>query len=239
MSLSLSDYKKLQDLLATYDKNNHELAYRILEGHNLLPASIIDLIYQPIVWSVIDVVAAVKIEIIEQYPFLHLDLSKRNLKKLPDDFHKIERIKSLNLSHNLIEEIPASFEAISPKLEELKLIHLPYLSIDGIHQVSKVKSLKTLHLGSCSLPYFPKSILNIRELEALYLSVNRIGIIPDQIGEMHQLRYLDLSNNEIQRLPHSIYQIPELSFLNVRNNPLGETEKYPLKRLAKYMTVYY
>lgn len=88
-------------------------------------------------------------------------------------------------------------------------------------------------------PFFPKSILNILDLEALQVSINRIRIIPEKIGEMHQLKYLDLSNNEIQRLPHSIYQLPELSFLNVRNNPLGETEKYPLKRLAKQLTVYY
>jgi Leucine-rich repeat (LRR) protein len=239
LSLYLSDYQKLQDLLNTYDKTNHELAYRILEGHEIIPASIIDLIYQPIVWSVIDVVAAVKIEIIDQKPQIHLDLSKRNIRKLPDDFYKIQELHSLDLSHNLIEEIPSSFEAISSKLQSLKMIDSPKLNIDAIAQISKIRSLKSLYLGSCRLPYFPKSILKLKDLEALHLSVNRISIVPESIGQMYQLKHLDLSHNEIQRLPHSIYQLPEISLLNVQNNPLGETEKYPLKRLSKYITVYY
>lgn len=135
-------------------------------------------------------------------------------------------ITVLNLSMNLISEIPTELAQLST-LEEL------YLKSNNISTVppnlfQAVNRLRVLDLSDNILSSIPSDIKYLRELEDLVLSDNRITEVIPELFLLEKLNGLSLKGNAITQLPskegsESLYSgLSRLLVLDISSNQLTE-----------------
>ena len=119
-----------------------------------------------------------------------LNLSNKNLTKIPKEIKYLINLTDLNFSNNQISEI-----------ENLEtLTNLRYLNLDN-NQINKIKNLKTLtklkHLSLNNNQISKiKNLEMLTKLALLFLNNNQIT----KIENITNLMYLDLSNNYIDKI---------------------------------------
>ena len=133
----------------------------------------------------------------------------------PSILDKVSLHPSLDLSFNLIEEIPLDLPLCLPHLTVLNLSHnkisaVPESIFGFIH-------LRLLDLSYNSLEEIPPTLCSLRELRKLDLSHNTISKLPSNIN---QLDKLNVSHNNIEHLPLSLGNIVSLQVLLATDNPL-------------------
>jgi len=137
-----------------------------------------------------------------------LDLSNNQLTSLPDDFHKLTRLKTIFISNNKFSVLP---EVLS------KCTSLTMIVCRG-NQLREIKVLPP-------------------NLQWLTLTNNDLEELPKEIGQCHKLQKLLLAGNRIKLLPEWLLQMPKLSWLGYSGNPfLEEKEKniddtYPIAEI--------
>ncbi|KAK4493792.1 hypothetical protein PRZ48_014977 [Zasmidium cellare] len=139
-----------------------------------------------------------------------LDLHGNSLSTIPMGLRRLERLTTLNLSHNKLEN--------------------PALDV-----VAQIKTLKELRLGNNSLTgNVPASICDLPNLEVLDLQANKLLGLPEALRELVSLRVLNVSGNQLTALPmEAIQQLP-LVELDASSNalimslvPLGGPSGHP------------
>lgn len=101
---------------------------------------------------------------------LFLDLSKQNIKKIPDDLKKMINLKALDLSEN------------------------PDIDLNGI---GEFKNLQVLFINNCKLSKISDEIEHLTGLFYLNINNNSISIINERIEQLNKIVRLELSNNKI------------------------------------------
>ena len=159
-------------------------------------------------WNLRDIKRQLKLEqdLFAIYNLEGLDLSYKNLTKLPSSIHVLKNLKILYVYNNKLTELPS----LPPSLQSLsvsnnKLTELPSL----------LPSLQTLIVSNnklTELPSLPPS------LQKLYVSNNKLTELPSLPPS---LQYLDVSNNKLTKLPSLP---PSLQELYVENNKLSKEE---------------
>ncbi|XP_028769416.1 plant intracellular Ras-group-related LRR protein 3 [Neltuma alba] len=168
-----------------------------------------------------------------------LDLSRRQLRLIPEAFGKIRGLVVLNLSSNQFKMIPDSLAGLQ-KLEELDISSNLLESLPD--SIGLLLNLRVLNVSSNKLNALPESIAHCRslvELDAgfnnlmclptnmgygltnlkkLSIYLNKIRHLPSSIGEMRSLRYLDAHFNELCGLPQAIGRLTNLEYLNISSN---------------------
>lgn len=107
---------------------------------------------------------------------------------LPDSFHFITQLKTLQIVHFFkveLKDIPEEILKIK-NLKELGLIDIPSINLDKLNYL---KSLKTIHLVNTQLEFFPDQLLKIPNLENIFLYDNKISTLPDEIKSLKSLNY--------------------------------------------------
>jgi Leucine-rich repeat (LRR) protein len=99
---------------------------------------------------------------------------------------KLEKLKSLDLSHNPITCIPGA--------------------------VSQISSLTTLRIDSTTLPYFPVSVCALSKIEELTCSGHKWGVFPEQLLQFAELRWLNLAANGIANIHAEIGKLTNLTY---------------------------
>ncbi|KAF2167163.1 hypothetical protein M409DRAFT_22591 [Zasmidium cellare ATCC 36951] len=139
-----------------------------------------------------------------------LDLHGNSLQNVPVGLRRLERLTTLNLSHNKLEN--------------------PALDV-----VAQIKTLKELRLGNNSLTgNVPASICGLPYLEVLDLQANKLLGLPEALRELVALKVLNVSGNQLTALPmEAIQQLP-LVELDASSNalimslvPLGGPSGHP------------
>lgn len=161
----------------------------------------------------------------------NLDVSHNYLTRLPSCLQTTTTLTSLNASHNQIK-------SFSPKLWKLQsirnldlsfnvLLELPYVEGDlkllretrewqvGVGLLINLKMLKLSHN---KLTEFPKSLERCVALERLDLSHNNIHFLSDECGELQSLEEFRLQNNALVEVPETIGNISSLRILNLTHN---------------------
>ena len=100
-----------------------------------------------------------------------LDLSNKNLEKIPDYVFDRSELEELNVSHNKLN--------------------------GGIQsQIGRLKNLKILNASNNLMTGVPAEIGQLTKLESLDLSNNQLTGLPNELGNLKNLKTLNLSGND-------------------------------------------
>ena len=128
----------------------------------------------------------------------YLFLSSRKIHSMaPDALKGLSSLEELDLSNNLLTQLPATV------FEDLR-------------------SLRTLKLQNNHLETLPAGILDLSSLETLQLENNNLETLPAGIFEgLKNLQILDLTSNGLKTLPAGVFSnLTYLQRLSLRNNGL-------------------
>ncbi|NVM28859.1 MAG: leucine-rich repeat domain-containing protein [Candidatus Helarchaeota archaeon] len=146
---------------------------------------------------------------------IELNLSFKNIEKLPESFGDLKSLQKLYLNKNELTSLPNSIGNLKSlqfiALEENKLNSLP-------DSIGNLGSLKELRLNRNRITELPTSIGKLKSLEDLHLERNRITALPDSLGDIKTLQSLDLSHNQLTKIPESIGKLKSLKNLDLEHN---------------------
>lgn len=157
------------------------------------------------------------------------------IKTLPDVLSYLKKLKTFQIQHSEIEQLPNSFcncydlesivvintklKTISPKIQNLRNLNRVYLygnCLEGVLDFSKNKNLESLSLINNGLTAFPQIPDTLTNLE---LSNNQISKLPISTNTV---RYLYLSGNKIANIDQIHIQFPNVKMLDLSNNMLAQ-----------------
>uniref|UniRef100_A0A671EPE4 protein-serine/threonine phosphatase n=1 Tax=Rhinolophus ferrumequinum TaxID=59479 RepID=A0A671EPE4_RHIFE len=169
-----------------------------------------------------------------------LELSRNLLECVPDWACEAKKLEILDMSYNLLTEIPVSLRYLNASAnsleslpsacageESLSALQLLYLTNNLLtDQCVPVlvghPHLRILHLANNQLQTFPASKLNkLEQLEELNLSGNKLKTIPTTIANCKRLHTLVAHSNNISIFPE-ILQLPQIQFVDLSCNDLTE-----------------
>ncbi|OQO10735.1 hypothetical protein B0A48_04035 [Cryoendolithus antarcticus] len=141
-----------------------------------------------------------------------LDLHGNSLSIIPLGLRRLERLTSLNLTHN-------------------KLDHGVFTII------SEMATLKDLKLGHNNLAgHLSVSLGSLKSLEVLDLQSNRILELPDSLRELESLRVLNLAGNQLTTLPmESLHDLPLVDLDASSNALIGSL--FPLGGVSEHASL--
>ncbi|MBU51152.1 MAG: hypothetical protein CL920_20890 [Deltaproteobacteria bacterium] len=147
-----------------------------------------------------------------------LILSSSSLKKLPETFGKLTKLKELDLYNNQLRQFHECLRPLAPNLQKLNLNSNEIPSLP--EWIGEYTQLKEFLFERNHITSIPESIGQLTQLERLNLSCSPITDIPESIGQLTQLKELNLNQCQITRLPESIKQLTQLERLHLYDNPL-------------------
>ncbi|KAG0896381.1 hypothetical protein G6F34_007406 [Rhizopus arrhizus] len=173
-----------------------------------------------------------------------VDFSGKNLSTIPVFLYKYAaEMTSLDLSKNLLIEIPVDFLQLCKNLQhfwlnnnEYKTLpvsiryipNLEYLSVSGNQiidlqhtRLEELSNLKSLRAYNNRLSSLPDSFSKFKHLTALHISNNSFTRFPEVICEIRTLSHLDISFNRISSIPNEIGNLTQLTFLFAIANRLS------------------
>ncbi|CAK3913729.1 Leucine-rich repeat-containing 40 [Lecanosticta acicola] len=125
-----------------------------------------------------------------------LDLHNNSLVSLPMGLRRLERLTSLNLSHNKLDN-------------------------DCADVISQIKTLKDLRLGHNNLSgAVPLKLCELSNLETLDLQNNRLLSLPEVLRDLVNIKVLNVSGNQLTALPMDALHTLPLVELDASNNAL-------------------
>lgn len=142
-----------------------------------------------------------------------LDLHSNTLTNAPLGLRRLERLTTLNLSHNQLDN-------------------------RALEVISQIKPLKDLKIGNNNLSgHLSNTICELQHLQTLELQGNRLLALPESIRELTGLRTLKISGNQLTSLPMEALQQLPLIELDASSNalmgslfPLGGVSEHPTLR---------
>lgn len=161
-----------------------------------------------------------------------LDLSFNKLKTLPKEFKEFTNLKLLNLEANEFENIP---EAIF-QMRALTFLTIKSNLITSIpSSISNLKKLRYLCICQNKIVKIPKEIKDLKDLEDFCMHRNKLEYLPETIGSLIKLTTLTFSNNYVEEIPQSIIILDNLESLEFENNKIEKIDLQilRLKKLNK------
>ena len=167
------------------------------------------------------------------------------LKEIPEVISKLESLKKLDLSRNLIETIPRwieelqylkhldisynNLEVVPNYISEFKTLNYLFLSNNNLKElpqsIGELRRIYRLEVRNNQLEGLPESIGNIRSIETLFVDGNKIKTLPESIGNIISLKQLILGDNLITSIPASIGKLRFLERINLQNNRIKQLPK--------------
>ena len=153
---------------------------------------------------------------------IKLNLFNCSLFDIPKPIENLNKLITLDLSHNYIKSIP-NFIGSLKSLESLDIRYNKIMKITDT--ISNLKLLNIIDLNNNKISILPTSIGNLKKLETLDLSYNKITHIPESFGELDSLQSLFLESNNLKDLPESFGNLKSLKELSIWKNKI---EKLPV-----------
>ncbi|MCI5054830.1 MAG: protein phosphatase 1 regulatory subunit 42, partial [Flavobacteriales bacterium] len=166
-----------------------------------------------------------------------LDLSNNDLSELPTGFSCVNKLTTIVLNQNRIEDIPAilDFERLdeiylnSNKLSQvpksiakktsLKKLYLDNNDIEKLNSLSK-HQLTNLSVANNRILQLPKNFESIQTLKFLDISGNGVADLSSFYVSMMDLEELNLSENEFTEIPEDIFALRNLKALDLSKNKI-------------------
>ncbi|XP_071344080.1 leucine-rich repeat-containing protein 10 [Trachinotus anak] len=148
-----------------------------------------------------------------------LDLSSRQLRRLPATACVFDELVKLYLSDNNLSTLPAELQG----LRKLQLLALDFNCFEELPAaVCRLPQLNILYLGNNRLYYLPRELRELKELSTLWLETNCFTVFPKVVCELSNLKTLHLGYNQIRSLPKELGQLEELRSIWLAGNQLAE-----------------
>ncbi|MEH2072533.1 MAG: COR domain-containing protein [Nostoc sp.] len=147
-----------------------------------------------------------------------LDLSGKNLIRLPGEIGQLTNLLTLYLGSNQLSTLPREFVQLT-NLQSLDLGSNRLSSLPG--EIGQLTNLLTLYLGSNQLSTLQGEIGQLTKLLTLNLRFNRLSSLPGEIGQLTNLLTLYLGSNRLSSLPEEIVQLTNLQTLDLSSNQLS------------------
>ena len=154
-----------------------------------------------------------------------LDIHGNRLRSLPLGLRRLERLTTLNLSHNALDN--GAFEVIT-QLQSLRELKLAHNDLEGVlpYSVCQLENLETLDLQNNRILNLPDSLQQLTKLWALNISENSLDSLPWESLVSLPLADLRASKNKLDGalLPAGITSMPKLQRLDVSGNSLASLD---------------
>lgn len=148
-----------------------------------------------------------------------LDLSSRQLRRLPVAACVFSELVKLYLSDNNLSSLPAELQG----LKKLQLLALDFNCFEELPAaVCRLPQLSILYLGNNRLYRLPRELRELKELSTLWLETNCFTVFPKVVCELSNLKTLHLGYNQIRSLPKEFRRLEELRSIWLAGNHLTE-----------------
>lgn len=166
-----------------------------------------------------------------------VDLTGRELKKLPEGIGAAVNLKKLILSNNDLKVFPEIITSFS-QLRTLDLSMNPAKKIPA--SIGQLKNLKRLSINYGYITALPEEFARLQKLESLEMYyAYEMKQLPDVVTGLANLKTLRLSNcYELKKLPEDIGQLAELELLYLNDNANLETLPVSIVELKKLKVLY-
>lgn len=148
-----------------------------------------------------------------------LNLSGNALSCLPDDLHRLTRLRVLFCSDNQFTALPACLGQCTA----LTMIGFKANRIADVPGAALPPLLRWLILTDNCIDTLPGELGERAHLQKLMLAGNRLQSLPSSLSHCHRLELLRIAANQLTELPHWLLTLPSLTWLAYAGNPL-ETE---------------
>ncbi len=148
-----------------------------------------------------------------------LNLSGNALSSLPDDLHRLTRMRVLFCSDNQFTELPACLGQCAA----LTMIGFKANRIVDVPGAALPTRLRWLILTDNCIETLPSELGERPDLQKLMLAGNRLQSLPASLGNCHRLELIRIAANRLSQLPPFLLALPSLTWLAYAGNPL-ETE---------------
>ncbi|XP_051979301.1 leucine-rich repeat-containing protein 10-like [Xyrauchen texanus] len=155
-----------------------------------------------------------------------LDLSSRQLRRLPIRASAFNELVKLYLSDNHLSNLPPELQ----NLQKLQLLALDFNCFEELPLVvCSLIQLNILYLGNNRLYGLPKELCQLTELKTLWLETNCFTTFPQIICELPNIKTLHLGYNQLHSLPAELGRLEELRSIWLAGNMLNEFPSVLLK----------
>uniref|UniRef100_A0A2P2I1Y5 Protein flightless-1-like n=1 Tax=Hirondellea gigas TaxID=1518452 RepID=A0A2P2I1Y5_9CRUS len=152
-----------------------------------------------------------------------LDLSANNMRSVPPGLENAKSLLVLNLSENLLEEIPSQ---VFVNCTDLLYLNVADNKLETFPpQIRRLVHLKTLVLNNNSLTHFQfRQLPSLLSLETLHMchTQRSPGNLPASLEPLTNLADVDLSQNGLHKVPQCLYTLRALRRLNLSDNNITE-----------------
>ncbi|PMY65413.1 MULTISPECIES: leucine-rich repeat-containing protein kinase family protein [Pseudomonas] len=145
-----------------------------------------------------------------------LNLSGNALSSLPDDLHRLTRLRVLFCSDNLFTEMPACVGQCT----QLSMVGFKANRIERVPAAALPPLLRWLILTDNRIEELPDELGQRPHLQKLMLSGNRLTRLPQSLGQCQQLELIRIAANRLSALPAFLLGLPRLTWLAYAGNPL-------------------
>lgn len=144
-----------------------------------------------------------------------LNLSGNALSELPDDLHRLHRLRVLFCSDNDFTRLPD----VLGRCEALEMVGFKSNRIAEVPEGALPARLQWLILTDNRIETLPASLGACTRLQKLMLAGNRLRALPDTLVACRALELVRLSANALDALPDWLLTMPRLSWLAFAGNP--------------------
>ncbi|MFJ2384008.1 leucine-rich repeat-containing protein kinase family protein [Pseudomonas protegens] len=145
-----------------------------------------------------------------------LNLSGNALSSLPEDLHRLTRLRILFCSDNRFSEVPACLG----QCLQLSMIGFKANRIERVPAAALPPQLRWLILTDNCISELPEELGQHPLLQKLMLAGNRLTRLPESLGQCHRLELLRIAANRLTELPPFLLALPRLTWLAYAGNPL-------------------
>jgi len=126
---------------------------------------------------------------------IHLELTGKQYKKLPNELRKFKRLKVLSVKRAGLTTLPSWLSELP--IERLILTKNNFDSIPKV--VYRMRGLKHLDLGHNNISFIATEIENLQQLKHLNLWANPIYNFPIEMAELTSLQKFNLRSIDLNR----------------------------------------
>ena len=146
-----------------------------------------------------------------------LDLSGNALSALPDDLHRLQKLRIIFCSDNRFTQLPA----VLGRCPELSMVGFKANRIKSVPPASLPEKLRWLILTDNEIEVLPAELGNCVQLQKLMLAGNQLRTLPATLANCQRLELVRIAANRLETLPDWLLSLPRLSWLAYSGNPFS------------------